>query len=52
MRSRGKEVVLSKKKVVKARNRRTKDISDNIYVSGADGNTLTDYDNIIKNRWQ
>ena len=34
-------------KVVKTRYRRTKDISDNMYVSDADGNTLTDYNTII-----
>ena len=38
-------------KLAKMRNRRTKDISDNIYISDADGNILTDHDN-IKDRWQ
>ena len=38
--------------VVKIRKRRINDIRDNMYVSDADGNTVTDYDNIIKNRWQ
>ena len=38
-------------KLSKTRNRRTKDISDNIYISDADGNTLTDHEK-IKDRWQ
>ena len=38
-------------KLAKTRNRRTKDISDHIYVSDADGNIITD-DGKIKDRWQ
>ena len=38
-------------KLAKTRNRRTKDISDNIYISDADGNILTDHEK-IKDRWQ
>ena len=38
-------------KLAKTRNRRTKDISDNIYISDADGNILTDHAK-IKDRWQ
>ena len=37
-------------KLAKTRNRRTKDISDNIYMSDADGNILTDHEK-IKDRW-
>ena len=35
----------------KTRNRRTKDISDSIYINDADGNILTDHEK-IKDRWQ
>ncbi len=38
-------------KLAKTRNRRTKDISDDIYISDADGNILTDHEK-IKDRWQ
>ena len=38
-------------KLAKTRNRRTKDISDNIYINDADGNILTDHEK-IKDRWQ
>ena len=38
-------------KLAKTRNRRTKDITDNIYISDADGNILTDHEK-IKDRWQ
>ena len=38
-------------KLAKTRNRRTKDISDNIYISDADWNILTDHAK-IKDRWQ
>ena len=38
-------------KLAKTRNRGTKYISDNIYVSDADGNILTDHEK-IKDRWQ
>ena len=38
-------------KLAKTRNRRTKDVSDNIYISDADGNILTDHEK-IKDRWQ
>ena len=38
-------------KLAKTRNRRTKDISDNIYISDADGNILTDPEK-IEDRWQ
>ena len=37
--------------LAKTRHRRTKDISDNIYISDADGNILTDHEK-IKDRWQ
>ena len=38
-------------KLDKTRNRRTNDISDSIYINDADGNILTDHEN-IKDRWQ
>ena len=38
-------------KLAKTRNRRTKDISDGIYINDADGNILTDHEK-IKDRWQ
>ena len=38
-------------KLAKTRNRRTKDISDNIYISDADANIITDHEK-IKDRWQ
>ena len=38
-------------KLAKTRNRRTKDISDSIYINDADGNILTDHEK-IKDRWQ
>ena len=38
-------------KLVKTRNRRTKDTSDSIYINDADGNILTDHEK-IKDRWQ
>ena len=38
-------------KLAKTRNRRTKDMSNNIYISDVDGNTLTDHEK-IKDRWQ
>ena len=38
-------------KLDKTRNKRTKDISDNIYINDADGNILTDHE-MIKDRWQ
>ena len=33
-------------KLAKTRNRRTNDISDNMYISDADGNILTDHEKI------
>ena len=38
-------------KLAKTRNRRTKGISDNIYISDADGNILTDHEK-LKDKWQ
>ena len=38
-------------KLAKTRNRRTKDISDSIYINDADGNILTDHEK-IQDRWQ
>ena len=38
-------------KLAKARNRRTNDISDSIYINDVDGNILTDHAK-IKDRWQ
>ena len=38
-------------KLAKTRNRRTKDLSDSIYINDADGNILTDHEK-IKDRWQ
>ena len=38
-------------KLAKTRNRRTKDISDSIYINDADWNILTDHDK-IKDIWQ
>ena len=39
----GKDMIY---KLAKTRNRRTKDISDDIYISDADGNVLTDHEKI------
>ena len=38
-------------KLAKMRNRRTKDISDHIYINDADGNILTDHEK-INDIWQ
>ena len=38
-------------KIAKTRNRRTKGISDSIYINDADGNILTDHEKITV-RWQ
>ena len=38
-------------KLANTRNRRTKEISDNIYISDADGNILTGHEK-IKDGWQ
>ena len=38
-------------KLAKTRTRRTKDISDSIYINDADGNILTDHET-TKDRWQ